>query len=207
MGHTGVYRRSNLPINCTLLLKVLVMSAPGASRYSPLRTIDTVPYEELHQLDDYVEQSIDGGEMPTLPDAEATEDAMSTCRLMMHVAAKQPIRCLLTGASYTTMPYLNGKDGKCYNSYAVAASRSRVGGYPGGTCGRWFDFAHFSDRALVVWALTHDGVNIPVPYDRRQMLANLQQYICKGESVHPLCAMQDLPSPQPRRGVPPWLKT
>ena len=126
---------------------------------------------------------------------------MKACRLMLHVASREPVECLLENASYTERPYIRGGTGTCYNPYAVSASRSSVGRYPGGVCGSNFDFERFSDRALVAWALTHDRINVPVPYDRQQMLANVQEYICKGDASHPMCSLP-LPSPQPQRTTP-----
>ena len=130
---------------------------------------------------------------------------MKTCRLMLHVASREPIRCLLENASYTDRPTLSGGTGRCYNPYSVSVARGPLGRYPGGVCGSEFDFEHFSDRALTAWALTHGHINIPVPYNRAQMLANVQEYICKGDSSHPFCVVSGLPPPEPLRGSPKWL--
>jgi phosphatidylethanolamine-binding protein (PEBP) family uncharacterized protein len=94
------------------------------------------------------------------------------CSCVLKVADKQRGACNLEKA------WFESRDGhKCYNPYSVCASSV---GTTSRDCGKEYDFNNFSDNYLITYAQLHQSnkpeqtIIIPNPYNREQMLKNIQ---------------------------------
>jgi phosphatidylethanolamine-binding protein (PEBP) family uncharacterized protein len=91
------------------------------------------------------------------------------CRCILHVAANQPSACNQDRAWFETR-----KGEKCFNPYAVChESVKGESGQP--ECGDNYLFDQIPDQELVGYAGLN-RIEIPYPYNREEMLANIKQW-------------------------------
>lgn len=109
-----------------------------------------------------------------LPGSDLPEKKRKWCRCVLKVANKQ------RGACNVERSWFESRDGTvCYNPYSVCSSSV---GTSSRECGKHYDFESFSDDHLITYAQLHqkdkDGIiiEIPDPYNRAQMLANIKRW-------------------------------
>ena len=101
-------------------------------------------------------------------DTSLPENKQKWCRCVIKVAAKQTKSCLEDKAWYQV------KDGKsCYNPYAVCSASV---GTSSRECGKNYQFSNFSDDELKAYGYLHKDLDVPVPYNRSQMLSNISTW-------------------------------
>lgn len=90
------------------------------------------------------------------------------CRCTLHVAADQTQHCLENKGWFKQY---EGKE--CYNPYAIC---SKSVGTSVRTCSENYNFSGIPDEELKAYAYLHDGLEVPKPYNRQQMLDNIQTW-------------------------------
>lgn len=94
------------------------------------------------------------------------------CRCLLHVREKQPDECIGKPS------YAKTNTGKsCYSPYAVCTASVRVQAQ----CATEYNYAAFTDSELRAFAHNHSRIPVPNPFDRQQMLANIQDYLNQNE--------------------------
>jgi len=102
------------------------------------------------------------------PKSPLPEEKQKYCRCVLRVAAKQPGQCNVEKA------WFQKRQGRtCYNPYAVCAASV---GTTSRQCGLWYDLKNIPDDELTAYA-SLNKVPIPSPYDREQMLKNLDAWM------------------------------
>ena len=109
-----------------------------------------------------------------LPGSDLPEKKRKWCRCVLKVSNKQRGACNIERA------WFESRDGtKCYSPYRVCSASV---GTSSRECGEHYDFPSFSDDHLITYAQLHqkdkDGIiiDIPNPYNRDQMLANIKRW-------------------------------
>jgi len=100
---------------------------------------------------------------------ELSTDKAKFCRCVLQVGDKQPHTCNSEKAWFETRLNESGVQKKCYNPYAVCASRV---GTTSRECGNMANFENIPDSLLESYA-SLNKIDIPSPYNRTQMLNNI----------------------------------
>ncbi len=140
---------------------------PAQRRKSTSKSQGRAAAQRRASLRGLLGRRITADEIPQLDTPRLSDTDRRTCRCVLHVAAATPDTA---------------------NPYAVCVARVRgAKRYPRGQCGATYDYARMSDSALAAFALTHVNVDVPVPYNRAQLLRNIARYVCDAAPAHPIC--------------------
>ena len=108
-----------------------------------------------------------------LPGSDLTDKQKAWCRCVLHVANRQ------RGACNIERKWTEGRRKECVNPYSICSASVRTSVR---TCGANYDFSSISDDELITYAELHQKskddiiIEIPDPYNREKMLANIKRW-------------------------------
>lgn len=138
------------------------------------KTGSIVPTKKSLERKKITPDSVVESESYFIPDADLSEREKKWCRCVLKVADKQKGRC------NTERAWRETRDGKtCYNPYAIC---SKSVGTSTRKCSQNYNFSAIPDDYLISYAQLHQKpkngmvMKIPEPYNREQMLKNIETY-------------------------------